>query len=502
MNIKPNIDFAPMNVTDDDIKSDIAQIEQTFAPILHTEILRKLIAQLDRVDFRELADFVKDDNKELKKKHLLVIAIEQILQTAERNNWGLCRANSFIYLYNGAYWRLFDSEEVKAFLGEAAEKIGVEKFEARYFKFRTELYQQFLASANLTKPEPQNDTVLINLKNGTFEISPTKQVLRTPQRTDFMTYQLPFEYNEAAKAPLFMAYLDKVQPCILRQNILAEYLAYVFVKPSTLKLEKALFLYGSGANGKSVFADIVDRLLGAENVSHYSLASITDENGYHRAKLAGKMVNYASEIKGKLEASIFKQLVTGEPVEARLPYQEPFIMTDYAKLIFNCNELPKETELTHAFFRRFLIIPFDVTIPESEQDKTLAQKIIDTELSGVFNWVLDGLHRLLKQKSFTHCAVVQNQTDEYKKQSDSVLTFIEDEDYTKSKDNHIPLKSLHAAYLIYCNSNGFRSLSMRKFAEGLRRNGYDMEKRSIGQVVFLAKMGELFTENQTQNNNE
>jgi hypothetical protein len=43
---------------------------------------------------------------------------------------------------------------------------------------------------------------------------------------------------------------------------------------------------------------------------------------------------------------------------------------------------------------------------------------------------------------------------------------------------------------------------MRKFAEGLRRNGYDLEKRSIGQVVFLAKLGELFTDNQIQSDND
>ena len=95
-----------------------------------------------------------------------------------------------------------------------------------------------------------------------------------------------------------------------------------------------------------------------------------------RAMIANKLVNYASEINGKVEASIFKQLVSGEPVEARLPYGNPFIMSDYAKLIFNCNDLPRDVEQTEAYFRRFLIIPFNVTIPEHVQDKQLAKKII------------------------------------------------------------------------------------------------------------------------------
>jgi len=271
--------------------------------------------------------------------------------------------------------------------------MGVAKFSVRFVQFREQRVKQFLAKAYLPTPESNKDTVLINLQNGTFEISPQGTNLRPFDRSDFITYQLPFEYYPQAKAPLFEAYLNRVLPDKERQKVLAEYLGYVFIKhgSNALKEEKALVLYGSGANGKSVFFEIVNSLLGVENVSSFSLQSLTNDNGYFRAKLANKLVNYASEINGNLEASIFKQLVSGEPVEARLPYGQPFILKQYAKLIFNCNELPKDVEHTNAYFRRFLIIPFDVTIPPQEQDKRLHTKIIEKELSGVFNWVLEGL---------------------------------------------------------------------------------------------------------------
>ena len=74
-------------------------------------------------------------------------------------------------------------------------------------------------------------------------------------------------------------------------------------------------------------------------------------------------------------------------------------MVNYAKLIFNCDSLPSEVEQTLGFYRRWLIIYFDQIIPEKEQDKQLAKKIIESELSGVFNWVLEGLERLLEQKN-------------------------------------------------------------------------------------------------------
>jgi putative DNA primase/helicase len=475
--IQPNFDFTSLNIGVEEIKKDAKKVTETFDALPHNDILKKLLDHLQKADFRKLAEF-EDEKEVLQKKHFCILSVEQIVKAAINNNWGLCKSNGFIYLYNGAFWRLFDAEEFKEFLGTAAEKLGVGKFDARFYEFREKLYKQFLAVSNLPKPEGKKEVVLINLKNGTFEISPKKQVLRDPNRADFMTYQLPFSYDKSAKAPLFKAYLDKVQPNVDCQKVLAEYLAYVFIKPSTLKLEKTLLLYGTGANGKSVFFEIVNALLGKENVCSYSLGSLTDENGYHRAKLNGKLVNYSSEINGKLEASIFKQLVSGEPVEARLPYQEPFIMTEYAKLIFNCNELPKDTEQTHAFFRRFLIIPFNVTIEEKEQDKTLSQKIIDSELSGVFNWVLEGLGRLLSQKNFTHCEAVRQELENYKLQSDSVQQFLEEENYTPSVSASKPLKDLYLNYKSYTFDSGFRPVSIQNFSNRLKNCGYSIERKT------------------------
>lgn len=481
-NLTPDFDFSFA-----DFQADAEKLQQQFAPVEHRELLSKLLQQIVKFDFRELAGF-NDESETLSKKHFLVCSIEQVLNIAQANNWGLCKNLDFVYLFNGAYWSLTDESELQTFLGEAAEKMGIDKFDARHYQFREQLYKQFLAVANLPKPEQKSDVIFINLRNGTFEISPTSQQLRNPERKDFITYQLPFDYNPEAAAPLFAAYLNKVQPDIERQNILAEYLAYLFIKPSTLKLEKTLLLYGTGANGKSVFFDVVNAMLGAENVSSYSLQSLTNENGYYRAMLANKLVNYASEINGKLETSIFKQLVSSEPVEARLPYGEPMIVKNYAKLIFNCNELPKEVEQTNAYFRRFLIVPFDVTIPENEQDKELSRKIIESELPGVLNWVLAGLKRLLMQKNFTQSEAVIQQVEQYKKRSDSVLMFLEDESFEKCTDENIGFKDLFASYKEYCFESNYRPVSKRSFGDRLRNAGIEIEKRNYGLVVYLKKL--------------
>ena len=453
----------------------------------HKELLQKLLGEIAPIDFMELAGLSDTGEDKLKGKHFIVCCVENVLQTARQKQWGICRHHDFIYVYNGAYWQVIDTPQFQMFLGEAAEKMGINKFDARYYQFREQLYKQFLAMAHLTKPEPPEDVVYINLKNGTFEISPQKQDLRTARSSDFLTYQLPFNYDEKATAPLFQRYLDRVQPDKAIQHILAEYLGYIFIHTDTLKLEKTLLLYGDGSNGKSVFFYVMKALLGPQNICAYSLQSLTDGTGYFRSKLADKLLNYATEINGSLETSIFKQLVSGEPVEARLPYGEPFILNRYAKLIFNCNKLPKDVEQTHAYFRRFLIVPFNVTIPDIEQDKELHKKIIATELSGVFNWVLEGLTRLLKQKGFTESPTVTEQIDKYRKQSDSVYMFIEEEGYVQHNMDMKALKDLFNEYKTYCNDSGYRSCSIRTFAERLRHIGFVMEKRNYGQGVYMTK---------------
>ena len=352
------------------IKADAQRAEQQFkdnkelkkAKYLRADSCRQVLSaltdQLKQVDFREWANL--DNGDKITCKIYIVGTIDEIIKAATVNNWGLGIKNGFTYLFNGKYWQPLDLDTLKLFLANAAKKLGVPNIEANYHRFRDELYKQFAAVLNIDIPEPPQGVTLINLQNGTFEISKEGQELREFRREDFLKYQLPFEYDPKARAPMFNQYLKRVLPDENCRKVLAEYIGYIFT--SGLKLEKVAILYGGGSNGKSVFFDIIKALIGKNNICSYSLQSLTKNNSYERADLANKLLNYASEINGKLEAHIFKQLASGESVEARPIYGKPFNMENYAKLMFNCNELPKDVENTEAFFRRFLIIPFTQTI--------------------------------------------------------------------------------------------------------------------------------------------
>jgi putative DNA primase/helicase len=473
----------------DEILNEVSILEEQFKidkTNRASNILDDLISKIKKVNFRHYA-CLKDEKEKLQKKHYLVSVIEILLKTAEDNNFNLCRKSEMIYLFNSEYWENIDIENFKDFLGRVALKMGVQKYDAKLHTFRDDLYRQFLADAGLQEIKSNSTTTLINLKNGTFEITPKKQFLREFRQSDFMTYQLPFSYDKNSETPLFQDFLDKVLPEKELQNILAEYLGYVFIKNSVLKLEKVLLLYGTGANGKSVLFEIMNAILGKENTTSFSLQNLTGDNGYYRAMLSNKLLNYASEINGKLQSSIFKQLISGEPVEARLPYGNPKIISEYARFMFNCNELPKEVENTNAFFRRFMIIPFRVTIPEKLQDKELSKKIIDNELPGVFNWVLKGLQRLLINKNFTHSIIVKNEVLQYQKESDSVLMFLDDESYQKSIDNYMVLKNIYHLYRQYCIESGYRQVSNKNLSKRLEKAGFKKEHKREGTSFYIEK---------------
>ncbi len=448
-------------------------------------ILKEIIRNTKKVDFRTYCN-LKSDKEILKKKHYLVSCTEILLKLVNVNGYSLCRKNESIYLYNSEYWEIVNESKIKDFLSDVALKMGIYKFDAKHHHFKEDLFKQFLSDARLKEVECNRDTTLINLNNGTFEITSKKQILRNFNKSDFQTYQLPFNYDKNAQAPQFQEFLDKVLPEPELQEILAEYLGYIFVKNRTLKLEKVLLLYGTGANGKSVLFEIIMALLGSQNVSNFSLNRLTDDQGNSRAQLSNKLLNYSSEINGQLESSIFKQLVSGEPVEARLLYKNIQIITDYARLMFNCNELPGESENTIAFFRRFMILPFRVTISSENQDKELSKKIIGTELSGIFNWVLNGLARLLKNKAFTQSEIVENEVLKYQQESDSVLMFLNDGGYSISADRTRPLQEVYYEYESYCKMNHYAAHSSRKFSSSLKKNGFILgERKSYGYPLFI-----------------
>jgi putative DNA primase/helicase len=424
--------------------------------------------------------------KEIKQKHYVVCIITEMLRIADTSQWNLCQRYDYVYVYNGAYWKQLTKEDLKYFLGEAAVKFGYPEIEAKHHQFKDELLKQFVTQAHLPSPEHDSAKILINLENGTFEFTGIKWKLKAFDPKDFLTYQLPFSYNPEAVCPVFDKYLERVLPDTDSRMILQEFSGFIFTK---LNLEKCLILTGGGSNGKSVFFNILTALVGKENTLTYAMGLFNHE--YNRARLTDVLLNYSSEKGTDLNVETFKALISGEPLQAREPYGKPFSINNKVKFIINCNELPKETESTEAYFRRYIIIPFDIKISEAERDISLAEKIIKNELDGVFNWLLAGLERLVKEKKFTESQKVNMALAEFKRQADNVALFIDEFECTSHTQIKKSLAELFGQYRIFCGENGYKPFGKNNFSNRLESKGFEATRLNDGSKGFYLESRNL-----------
>ena len=443
----------------------------------HSEVLNDLLNEIQQINFRDYLKLPEDED--IKQKHIVVAVVKHLLQVANNKHWNLSKVYDYTYIYNGEFWQQCDKDIIKDFLGKAAMRMSCPEYDARHFEFKDKLFKQFLTDAHLPPPPTEPNKILINLQNGTFEFTSDGWNLRNFDANDFLTYQLPFSYNADANCPMFDKYLTQVLPDAESRMILQEFTGYIF---TPLHLEKMLVLYGSGRNGKSVFFNVLQALIGIENILTYSLGLFNHE--YNKAKLTNVLLNYSSEKGTDLNVETFKALISGEPQQAREPYGKSFTLRNKVRFIMNANELPKETEQTNAYFERYLIVPFDTYIKTEDRDSELAKKIIINELPGIFNWLLEGLNRILKHKKFTYSEKADNALKEFRKQSDSVALFIDEFNYCTSSTNKVALTEIYPKYKDFCREDNYKPCGKNKFSNRLENKGFERTRLNDGASAF------------------
>ena len=433
------------------------------------KLLSDIAHNVEAADFQSLAfrylgeelTTASGDPRLPTQKEAAVIIAEHFKDTLEKKSHGVAILNGNLHLYGRDHWVEVSEHQAQRALGEFAESIGHKVQDARFYGMREMFFKQIMTVAPLIERPP--DKTIVNFGNGTLVIESQSEHLSPHDKEDAFTYVLPFQYDPDAQAPLFQNYLNRVLPDAECQTVMAEFFGWIFLRD--LKLEKMLMLYGYGHNGKSVIFDILNALLGEENISHIGMDSLKTPES--RLPIVGKLLNYGSEVSGKVDPDIIKRAASGEAMEFRKRYGDPFTTDSYSRLAFNANNLPPDVEHTDGYFRRFLIIPFEEKITEEEKDPDLANKIITTELPGVMNWILTGMKRLRHARKFSPCPKSDACLNVYRHESDTVAQFLDEESYVPCLESRISKQELFGRYREYCHLNGYKSLGKRKFNERL-----------------------------------
>lgn len=303
-----------------------------------------------------------------------------------------------------------------------------------------------------------NNGDYINLQDGILELSTYK--LKPHSADYYTTIKLPFSYKTNCETPIFNKYLDDICCGDEQLKILLQEIAGYCLCNST-KAEKAFFLLGNGCNGKSVFAKLLQALVGNGNCSTTSLSALNGTFGL--ASLVNSNINIAAENStDKINSEIFKAIVSGDTVEVNRKYKEAISVSLHTKLVFLFNSLPYNNDLSYGFFRKLIIVPFNRTFTGSEIDVNLFEKL-QTELSGIFHWAIKGLKRLRSNNYvFSECSASTNCLMTYKRTLNPVADFFDDTVYINCAAK-VKKSEIFDYYIAFCTRNRIATLSNKRF---------------------------------------
>jgi putative DNA primase/helicase len=249
-------------------------------------------------------------------------------------------------------------------------------------------------------------------------------------RDHLITKMMPLQFDPDAGCPAFDAFLERIQP----NRDMREFLQRWFGLSMTALTgeQKFAFLYGSGANGKSVLVDLMARMFG----DYAATAKIESLTGRNRrgggdatpdlVPLVGARLVRASEPDEgeRLQEGTIKELTGGEPILVRSLHADFVEVKPIFKLTISGNHKPDIRGTDDGIWRRVLLVPFDVQIPPSERDDRLGDKLWQ-DRAGIFNWLVQGLLDYLEGGLQEPQAVLEA-TSDYRADSDPIGTFLAD----------------------------------------------------------------------------
>jgi putative DNA primase/helicase len=332
--------------------------------------------------------------------------------------------------------------------GEAHIKVQIKKALGKHLrKNRQNEVINYIVCSTLKHIE-ETPPHLIALRNGVFDLK-TKQ-LEPFDPSYFILNGLPIVYDPKADCDEIKKFIaEVVHPEDIK--ILQEIAGYSLWR--AYPLHKAIMLVGEGANGKSTFLELLRTMLGRENVSTIPLHDL-ETSSFARSSLYGKLANIYPDLsdKGLRGTGYFKMLSGGDTVSAEYKFHDRFEFKNYAKLIFSCNKVPESPDDTTAFFRRWIIINFPKQFLEGDPktDPNILEKLTsEEELSGFFNWAIEGLERLLKNGRFSTGKSVEETREQYIRASDPVKAFAMDCIEQKA-GSVVSKEEVYKAFLDYC----------------------------------------------------
>jgi len=306
---------------------------------------------------------------------------------------------------------------------------------------------------------------VLNLANELFEV--TAGALRPHSSDHLSSVQLPIAFDAAAICPGWDAFISRVLPEDCRT------LPYEVAAASMggeVSDQKAVLLVGAGQNGKSTLLQGLVAFLGRENVASLALQRLESDK-CSVVRLLGKLANICADLPSDhlSSTSTFKALTGGDRLTAERKFQSSFEFTPFVRLLFSTNHYPQSKDSSQAFFRRWLVVPFDAVIEPHERILNLAAQLSDpTELSGVLNKALQALPAFRQRGDFTQSETTRAAAMEFREMTDPLAAWL-DRLTVLTPEAMVTKKDLLIAYNGAAEAGGRPPMSPKAFYGDVKR---------------------------------
>ena len=375
-----------------------------------------------------------------------------------------------LYVYEGGRY-IPDGERI---IGTEIKRI-LREFDASV-KWSTHRVREVTAYIRTDAPElwsiPPADK--INVLNGIIDLESGELLAHTP---DFLSpVRIPVEFDASAECPAWDKFVDEVFPADSRE-IAYEIPGWLMV-PDT-SIQKAVLLTGEGGNGKSTYLTAVHAFIGEENTTNLSLHKIETDR-FAASRLVGKLANICPDLPSDhlTSTSTFKAITGGDWIPAEYKYHGGFDFKPFARLVFSANNPPRSSDASYAFYRRWLVVPFDRTFDPSEQvpREVLDKRLADPkELSGVLNNALAALLRLRKTSEFSESESTDEALADFRITTDPFSVWL-DRNTVDDPNATVGQNELRRAYNKFAEDTGKPGMQAQAFGRAITRARPDVQR--------------------------
>jgi putative DNA primase/helicase len=252
-----------------------------------------------------------------------------------------------------------------------------------------------------------------------------------------------------------------------------------------LTKEQCFFvLYGTGANGKSTFINVLSHILGAyaQNTPFNTFEHGKETStGNDLAKLNGARYVFTSEVNegSRFNAQRVKALTGSDEISCRFLYKELFTYRPKFKVFMAVNHKPTVRDDSEGFWRRVRLIPFTQSFMGNNADNRLEEKLL-SESESILAWCVEASIDYLKH-GLTMPQAVMVATSAYRNENDILGLFLEDK-CTQGANVQCKSKALYEAYSTFAEENGLHPFSNVKFSQAMEKRGLRKERQMSGIV--------------------